>query len=302
MSCKKLLALALMLITLLSFSSLASAATNWTWIESDANVGKFINPASIKINRNTTGKLESIDVNAKVVYTEPGAAIEIASYGDQMAERVKAADLGYCLLKLRLYPEQSRILRDQALFYNKKNELVWQDDEDYAPYVTYKDYYASFFYYTLDEFAPNKEYPRFKSKDRYYSLSNTKNDDGSEAAWDFDTLALREDSRAIKGYFWQTTKTPQPTDSDSYQEDAPAVIKNTYVLYYREYDKTSPVIQQTIVFYNNGGNDFGETADNPQTLTIEPGSQLEAERNILLSYCKDNANWVHRYEQGIYKQ
>lgn len=302
MHCKKLLVLGLMLIGLLSWAGLAFAATPWVWIESDANVGKFINPATLKINRTPAGKLDSIDIDAKVVYTEPGAAIEISSYGAEMAARVKAPDLGYSLLKLRLYPEQSRIVRDQVLFYNKKDELVWQDDEDYAPYIPTKDYYASFFYYTLDEVAPNKEYARFKSKDHYYSLSTTKNDDGSEVTWDFDSLALREAGHTLKGYFWQTTRTPQEADPDSYVEDAPVNYKSTYILYYREYDESQPIVKQTAVFYNNGGNDFGEMREEAQTLTIEPGSRMDTERNTLLAYYKDNYNWVHRYEQGVYQQ
>lgn len=273
------------------WGQVALAADNpvkWDWIQSDDNYGKFIDSGSIVLISNGSGKLEHIDVTVRNAYSLNGAREEVASYGKELSKAIDPAALAYSIQKLRLYPEAGRLDSQETLFYNKAGVKLGQGGRLVNLNVAFRDFYAPYFYYTLDKITTNREYEAWKSKEHYLTLRSLKDVDGTEYLAELDTLTLREQANVVSGYVWYTTQNPGTAPQ--------------YLLAYNQYDLKNTNWKRTEVYHNNGPKDRGETLPTPpRHMTAAPGSAAEKERSVVLKYYQEHQDWVHRYERGVYK-
>lgn len=273
---------------LLGLFSLASAqAVQWDWIQSDDKYGKFINPSSLVIISDKKGRLEYLDVTVRNAYSLAGAQEEIASYGKNINKTINPVLLSYSLQKLRLYPAEGLIDSEAVEFYDKTGTKLGQSGRISNLNVAYRDFYAPYFYYTLDKFTTNREYEAWKSKNHYLTLRSLKDVDGSEHLVELDTLTVRARDDTVSGYVWYTTKKPG-------RDPQYLLVQNRYNLKNSNWTRVE-------IYRNNSPQDRGEVYPKvSRALTAAPGSLAAKERNEVLKYYHNHQDWVHRYERGAY--
>lgn len=266
----------LVILFTLCFSVITSAATKWVWIESNDKFGKFIAPETLVINRGNTGKLNNIEIWGKTAYTYEGAKIELASYESEGIAYINPANLSYSLMKLKIYPKSGIIERQKVAFYNKEGELLASPEKLYRTSIYYKDYYAPFFYYTLDQIANNHEYETYKNSGfLIYNNSGTR--------ITVDLMSMRELGDCIDIYEGYSGNEAYTVERLFYKKDS---LNYSYGLVYG-YDKGT-------------GYETEDLFPSMKTDFVIPDSMGHQIRTDILNYFNAHKEWVNRYNVGVY--
>lgn len=281
--------LILLLICFLINYSIAFAETNWQWIESDDNYSKFIAPESIEIHRDSyNNKLNYIEVWAKNIYSFSGAK-EISNLYDL---NISPDKLSYSIAKLKLYPQDNKIVINDIAFYGKNKDILTILKKENVYYSFFHKNYAAFLYYTLDKIADNNEYARFKSKDRYLHIASNENTNIGRLDVYLDTVAITNQGDFLKCYVWEII-------SNNLQPENYGKTLTLYKIY-----NNSKITSQTIYFKTNKiekfMNEIPYEYRKEELVDFYPDSTGQKTMDKIKSYFYQNFDWTNRYNEGIY--
>lgn len=271
--------------------SVVFAESNWEWIESNDYYGKFIDSNSIEIHREPiSNRLDYIYVWAKIVYSYEGARRHCNSYNLKLSPD----NLSYSLMKLKLNPRYSQVIRERIVFYDKNNEVLYENRNDNNSFdVYYHKFYAPYLYYTVDKITDNHEYLRYKSNERYKYFVSTELNEKENYFEYLDTMTMRNHNDYYSGYFWQVFQ-------DKNTKERVAVWLSEL-----KFDKNKKTIESQRIYLRNGENEYWRY-DIPFELRQKekeeciPDSFGEQLRDNVVAYFDSNFSWANRYNEGVY--
>ncbi len=184
-----------------------AAATQWTWIASDQNYGKFFAPSNVQVKSSLNGVATCISAWIKTSYTAGGAQEVIENYGIQ-ASIPDPSTLSYSLALVEVRPQERKITYIQENFYDADGKVIWsrvyEPPKEYE--ITHRSFEEDYYVALVDQVFRYGERARKDAEDRWKLLWTLSGAGGATTEAMADTTTMRLAGNNLIYWEWQETK------------------------------------------------------------------------------------------------
>lgn len=186
----------------------AMAAITWKDISSDGKYGKMFAPATIKKLEETNGVATRIRATIKTTYDAEAAVETIANYeiGNVLTD---PSQLAYSIAEVEVSPQHRTVTYVSEQFFDANDKVIWskiydpRTEKEINSMSFEEDYYTSI----IDAVFYQGEAARCKAQDRWISLWQITNPDGTSTSVMADTSTMRQRGEDSLIYWeWQEQK------------------------------------------------------------------------------------------------
>lgn len=266
-----------------SFNCSFSMERNWQWVESDDEIGYFIDVDNAYNHKSIGQLVDYSDVWVKCAYTMAGAESEIDMYGlDNIDSNVLKE--GYGLHKLRLKYLTGEIQYLYTGFYDHNGNLLANcTDQESDTNIYRSSYLDSIMYFMSSKITKRNEFSIYQnsniSKSYYQSMKN-----------EYDGVTrFYVPIYSIKNF---GDKYEFVFNRVDYDKDKKITSDNVYYIRY-EGDEYYYIIKAEV---QRGYKHYMIDLDEPEKNEIVPSSYLENAIAFVKDFCEDNNNsyFIHR--------
>lgn len=269
------------------FSSTIYAKERWDWIDSSNMQTYFIDFSSIKTNKVDTipeypnyNSIESIELWCKVTYNNAGGQQEL----DLLNAYDTVPDSIYSVIHLRLNFIDQSVDVLNGILYDVNGYVLARYPYRSGYNINLSPRYTQIYYYMLGRISHNDEFKQ--SKNKFYSLDSYYNKNGKKFFVSVDKTTIQEKSNHIYCYLYTIGTYPDNSLHD-------LLIQKV------DFDLAGNVCNSLSRSISTDNEWVKQDVPWDLSYTLYPDSEIEYIKNSLVKFCKDNHDWVHRYDNGI---
>lgn len=283
---RKLVALVSAIIMSMMMFSTALAMpddSQWYWLSSDAKYSKYYGINTIKVEQSFGNVAVRISAMTRTDYTPEGAEETLKNYG---ITNVGNAQLKYSLAQVEINPQNRTFSYISEKFCDENDNVLWE--KKYEPLrpkeMNSQEFDEEFYVNIVDAVFGAGEEVRRKADDRWLTLWNLDNVDGSKSRAMADTTTIRMKGENVIYWEWMEIKSPEGKVKEiRFQKKSVNLSNQTgKVNRYQQWDGI------------HGWRDLTKDTDGMYH-AIENGSSDFAAYNALMDYVKSNSVWAYRY-------
>lgn len=267
-------------------------AAGWYWLSSNDKYSKYFDPASVTVESSTPtghGKVATeIEAWTKTGYSYEGAEETLNNYAvygikDYINDPSKIA---YSLALVSINPQNRLLQYKQERFCDEAGNVLWEKETPGSvKEMTSQQFDEDFYDAIVDQVFDMGEVERAKAEDRWLTLWETVDVNGTREHAQEDTTTMRMKGNQLIGWQWITTKDINGTTLEiRFLKTAINLAQGTERIVSGKYWAQG----------YSGFQDMTEELDG-QYHMITPRSPQAKGLVVLRSYAKSHADWLDRY-------